>query len=642
MMKPSVVTVFFCVISFLGVTQQNYYPIQKENLWGYIDDLGNEVIEPQFQQASYFSEGMAAVRVNGTFGFINMTGKLVIEPIYDNAFSFVHGRAKVYLGEKPFFIDTSGVILFQHNLKEIDFYGTHNYTVATTLSKKSVLINQKGEFITDTIFSEIDIRNHGIGIVKSLDEHLKVGMIDSTGKWLIVYDRYTDFSLNNINGYSTGQRVEQTIEESHKSKYDAVLDKKGKVLFLMNKSPYFLEYIFETFNDGLAVVSMHPEHWYEYDKYFGGVINLKGKVLYSNKNWKTITPFANRRAFVQEQNGNWKLIDTKGKFIGDASYLDVLNIPRLFCDTLGLFTNGIAWVKQANGWVKIDTNGTVCSAPKTFENISDSRLFRLGDFIIIGQDFSMNKLDTLYPYGFWNTKTNAYVSPIYDDIDFHDLLHAQLIHATKGGLSYYLNHNGETVWKEPETNLTHFTNLNIAFMNQCTFAVENSLFKKNVSPNEFAIDTSNMSMLNYFAKNRLQVIVYPDSLDTIYGHFNAQKVYVVNTTGQQQLFYTNQQNLTMKVQALTAFGEWKDIEFVNQPDYFEMNSNNQDISQLANYYYWVFKTPVYEGAFKTKLRIELKYIDPTIETSSYWDKPELTVYSNEYEGSVNPGQFWVK
>jgi len=62
------------------------------------DDL--IVIEPQFNDAGSFSEGLAAVKINGEWGFIDKTGKLIIEPQFDRAGSFFEGLAAVNIGGK--------------------------------------------------------------------------------------------------------------------------------------------------------------------------------------------------------------------------------------------------------------------------------------------------------------------------------------------------------------------------------------------------------------------------------------------------------------------------------------------------------------------------------------------------------------
>lgn len=63
---------------------KNIYPhySQETKKWGFIDIKNpNEwVIEPKFDQASCFNDGLAAVKINNNWGFVDEKGDLVIEP----------------------------------------------------------------------------------------------------------------------------------------------------------------------------------------------------------------------------------------------------------------------------------------------------------------------------------------------------------------------------------------------------------------------------------------------------------------------------------------------------------------------------------------------------------------------------------
>lgn len=64
--------------------------------YGYINKQGDMVIRPQFSQASRFSQGLAAVQMEGKFGYINKEGNFVIEPQFDMALEFRDGLAQVW------------------------------------------------------------------------------------------------------------------------------------------------------------------------------------------------------------------------------------------------------------------------------------------------------------------------------------------------------------------------------------------------------------------------------------------------------------------------------------------------------------------------------------------------------------------
>lgn len=64
----------------------------------------NAFIQPQFDDAGNFVEGLAPVRTGSTFsgkwGYIDKTGKYVIKPEFDEANDFADGLAAVRIGEK--------------------------------------------------------------------------------------------------------------------------------------------------------------------------------------------------------------------------------------------------------------------------------------------------------------------------------------------------------------------------------------------------------------------------------------------------------------------------------------------------------------------------------------------------------------
>jgi WG repeat protein len=78
--------------------------------FGFMDRSGRIVVEPKYQYAVGFHEGLAAVRENGLFGFINESGEMVIPPQFRSAFSsvFVDGLAAVAPQNVWGYIDRAG------------------------------------------------------------------------------------------------------------------------------------------------------------------------------------------------------------------------------------------------------------------------------------------------------------------------------------------------------------------------------------------------------------------------------------------------------------------------------------------------------------------------------------------------------
>lgn len=92
---------------FNGESKLTYAEIDKKV--GFVDSSGKWVIEPQFDKARAFSDGLAPVANGKTWGY-NEKGEMVIEPQFRDAEVFSDGLAPVK--DKDWsFIDTSGKLV---------------------------------------------------------------------------------------------------------------------------------------------------------------------------------------------------------------------------------------------------------------------------------------------------------------------------------------------------------------------------------------------------------------------------------------------------------------------------------------------------------------------------------------------------
>ena len=88
-------------------TEQRFL-IKQNGYMGFIDGCGRVVIEPVYDSALEFSEGLARVEKNGKFGFIDKSGKVVIDFYLDFAWFFHEGLALAEIHgdkEEKFYID---------------------------------------------------------------------------------------------------------------------------------------------------------------------------------------------------------------------------------------------------------------------------------------------------------------------------------------------------------------------------------------------------------------------------------------------------------------------------------------------------------------------------------------------------------
>lgn len=110
--------------------------------------------------------------------------------------------------------------------------------------------------------------------------------------------------------------------------------------------------------------------------------------------------------------------------------------------------------------------------------------------------------------------------------------------------------------------------------------------------------------------------------------YRGHTLYVVNMLTDTLFFAAQDSRLNMKLQAQDSKGEWKDIEYIPS----SWCGNSYHTLYLPSSYYWTFSIPVYEGKIKTRIRAALSW-KRSREADEQW------VYSNEFSGSINSGQF---
>lgn len=72
--------------SFDEISPMQYmmHRVQRNGLYGFVDENGATIIEPQFEKANNFFENRAVVKTAEGWGVIDRRGGFVIEPVYDS------------------------------------------------------------------------------------------------------------------------------------------------------------------------------------------------------------------------------------------------------------------------------------------------------------------------------------------------------------------------------------------------------------------------------------------------------------------------------------------------------------------------------------------------------------------------------
>jgi hypothetical protein len=244
--------------------------VQKRGVWGFIDTKGRMVIEPQFVMVGLFSDGLAefrAKRFTDPWGYIDKKGKVVIKPRFDCAGKFRNGIARVGFETleskllarvadigtqcKYRFIDRNGQFVAE---PPPTHYATVEPGELIPFRKDDLggYFNASGEVVIEPQFQVASAFSGGLACV--CKEGL-FGYIDKRGEWVIParFEHANDFS-EELAGVSLGKEGWGFI------------DRTGKV-----RIPAKFGWVYGGFRHGVAEVAFERQQAY---------INTKGEWIW--------------------------------------------------------------------------------------------------------------------------------------------------------------------------------------------------------------------------------------------------------------------------------------------------------------------------------------------------------------------------
>lgn len=181
---------------------EGYAPVStKDYLFGYIDETGEMAIDPQYDEAKAFSEGLAAVNTAGKFGFIDKEGNWVIHPSFTFAQKFQDGYCFVGKATPQYepiwgIINKSGFLTVNFMYDEAKGF---NMGIATVKKNdKYYFIDPLGNKIINREFDYAEEFKEGLAWASEYEKG-KSGFINPTGEYIIEIpecDVVIDFRLN--------------------------------------------------------------------------------------------------------------------------------------------------------------------------------------------------------------------------------------------------------------------------------------------------------------------------------------------------------------------------------------------------------------------------------------------------------------
>jgi hypothetical protein len=322
-----------------GKPDLDLIPVEAGNKYQYIDFDGKIVINPQFEDATLFRDGLALVHSigdNPKWGYITPEGTYKINPTYKSATIFNEELAWVVLeNAAPNSINREGEIQFAlKNAEAVNLFseGLAGFSIVEEGETKWGFVDTSGKVVINPQFKEIRMFSEGFCAVKN-DDNLW-GYIDRYGKIVINYQ--FDGVAGSFDGNGMGKFLNgRAIVKS--GKQFCVINEEGRYEI----NPQFDEiiadgenYLIE--NDGVygwcdsnGKLIINPQ----FDQAFPfgsndyapveignkwGYINREGKIEI-NPQFKGALPYHNNRALVATGD-KFGIIDSDGKYLVNPQF----------------------------------------------------------------------------------------------------------------------------------------------------------------------------------------------------------------------------------------------------------------------------------------------------------------------------------
>jgi len=334
---------------------QRLLPVQRDFKWGYINQVGEIVIEPQFDSAEEFSDGLAFVRYANRekppkpgettpeliigAGFIDETGKVVLElesPAALGGDSFFEGLTKFWTGQSGQtlygYIDKNGAVAIKPQFTYA--YEFFEGLAAVCVDEKCGFIDKTGAFVIAPKYRVAFPFSDGFAVVGF--DHDKVGFVNKSGDMVI------EPQFGNFVGTMFKEGFSSVAYASGKYGY---VDAQGTLAIPMQFDQA------QPFSEGLAAVSINGK-W--------GYIDKHGKFVIQPQ-FRGAGPFAEGLAPV---NSEQSLMKTEQTGVG-TGYIDKTGklVIALSFDGGMSFVNGIAKVYVDGKVGYIDKKGNYTWKP---------------------------------------------------------------------------------------------------------------------------------------------------------------------------------------------------------------------------------------------------------------------------------------
>ncbi|MHC4201229.1 MAG: WG repeat-containing protein [Planctomycetota bacterium] len=313
------------------------YPFRADRLWGYMDETGAVVIEPNWRDAFPFSEGLARVLGGRKFGYIDTSGRLAIPYRFSSGTSFSEGYAVVCVEGKYGYIDRTGEYLVRPRFDRAKGFSEGLacfnighwepllvYQIEGSPGKWGY-IDRRGVTVIRPQFTYAESFSDGLARAAVRGEGIdgKYGFIDKYGRFVLPAGEHV--------AYTTTSSFREGLAHVSTRSGDAFIDVKGRVVIDLGE-----EYgSSRGFCEGLAVVRDKRTKLYGFmDKQ--GTMVVPAKFVNAGafrSGLATVKTNGHRARGNMRSDDRWGYINKKGE----------MAIEPRFNETLS-FRGALAWV----------------------------------------------------------------------------------------------------------------------------------------------------------------------------------------------------------------------------------------------------------------------------------------------------------
>lgn len=604
---------------------------EENGRWGYLDSTGAVVLQPRYRAAGSFSEGMAPVRIGGLYGYINRQGQYVLPPVYAYATQFRAGRAVVWPDSTPQLIDHDGhQVPLNATYQQLEWQPGLDHSgiwVGTLATGKRHVLAANGQQLSQAVFKRVGALSNNRVVVEGVEPLRNaegnilteaVAVLDARGRLVIPYYRFSSIST-----FCNGLATASLYQPGDAPEPQCIIDTTGRILARLPHNMEFADYSEAEFADGVVRVHISKNgDEANLDNSYPAVVDQRGRVLFHNRRLQRLTDFYHGRAWAQEKDGDWYLIDKTGRRLSAVAVQRPLR-PGGY-DAAPAFANGAEVVLLGNdtGYAAFDSTGRV------LRQLADSFPANPGDQA--GALLPLYAADSTEQLGFWNWRTGQLVPPRFTNLDNRGYVHG-LLAVVEGARSGYLTPTGTYAWQQPAATSTP---LNLDFKRRAFYPVASPPLAKFAGFGGWGHSGNgprSVRPAQHIPPATVSLRVEPQPVAKAFAeHFDGHMLYLANTTTDTVVFDAQDSSLFLTLQAQDAQGKWHDIEY--NPSSFCGNSYHQVF--LAPGQCWQLVVPAYAGGQPTQLRARLQ------APQSRGKRPKSDLLSNPFPGSVNPAQFW--